>query len=243
VNVNTFAAALSALAACVIGGSPGAHALLIDTFDAGSLGFVPAGTTADSQVAGAMLGGERDESVTNTSATGGILAGAGGGSYGYGAIGAAGSGLLSWDGADASAALDAKGLDGADFTEGATHGALSIEILSNDIAAPLILTVYTSATEFSQITVPTPGGIPGGPALTLEIPFASFVPTGAGADFANVGAFTLEIVGLTEPQLDLTLGSIATAPLTVPDPGTFALLGLGLVMLARWSGQRYRSLS
>jgi hypothetical protein len=230
--------AIAASAPCV---SRGARAIVIDTFDAGALGFVPPGSTAQGQVAGAMLGGERDESVTNTSATGGILAGASGGAYGYGAIGATGSGLLTWDGADASAALDPLGLGGVDFTESGAHDAFSLEILANDLSAPLVLTVYTSLTDFSQITVATSGGFASGPPQTLEIPFASFTATGAGADFANVGALTLLIDGLSEPQLDVTLGSIATSALAIPDPGTFGLLGFGLVLLASGSRGRYRS--
>lgn len=219
-------------------GAASASALTIDDFDAGSLVFVPASSTSEVQVPGAMLGGERDETVTNTGASGGIGAGAAGGDYSYGAINASGSALLTWDGPDASSALDPTGLGGIDLTEGGIRDGFSIEILSNDLVAPLVLTVYSTATDFSQITVSTPGGIPSGPSTALGIAFSDLIPTGAGADFTNVGALTLEIDGSSQPQLDLTIGSITTTP--VPQPTTIAQLGLGLGLLS-WLRRHYRS--
>lgn len=222
-----------AVASCVglMASAPTAGALTIDDFGAGSLTFVPAATTADTQVIGGMLGGERDESVTNSSASGGILAGASGSAYSYGALSASGSALLVWDGTDASAALDSSGLGGVDLTEGGTQAGFSIEIVANDFVAPLVLTVYSSASDFSQISVLTPGGIPSGPSQTVLVAFKDFAPTGAGADFTNAGALTLLIDGLSQPQLDLSLGSFATSTMVVPEPATVAQLALGLIAL------------
>lgn len=208
-----------------------ASAAIIDDFSTGSLAFVPASSTSNSQTAGTMLGGERDETIVNTASSGGILAGVSGGAYSYGALNATGSALLSWDGTDGNAALDPVGLGGVDLTESGVQTHFAIEILSNDFAADLILTVYTAVGDFSQITVSTPGGIPSGPAQTLSIAFADLLPTGAGADFTNVGAITLEIDGSLEPQLDVTIGSFSTGTVVVPEPATAAQLGLGLVAL------------
>jgi len=219
---------------------PAAQGAMIDAFDSGSLAFVPAGSTGESQVAGLMLGGERDESITNSSASGGVLAGASGGAYSYGAISATGSVLLVWDGGDADPALDATGLGGLDLTEGGSQSAFSIGIESNDFVAPLVLTVYSSVSDFSQITIMTPGGIPSGPAQTLVIPFADLIPSGSGADFGSVGAISLMIDGASEPQLDITLGSFSTSAVAVPEASTFAQLALGLVALARHSRRRRR---
>ncbi|MGH0030371.1 MAG: hypothetical protein ACQGVC_11310 [Myxococcota bacterium] len=209
-----------------------AQAVTIDDFGAGSLVFVSASSSNDSQVTDSMLGGERDETISNTSASGGILAGASGGDYSYGALNATGSALLVWDGVDGSPALDATGLGGVDLTESGSHTHFAIEILSNDFVADLVLTVYTSVGDFSAITVATPGGIPSGPSQTLMVAYADFVPTGSGADFTNVGAITLLVDGSLDPQLDLTLGSFATSPIAVPEPVTAAQLVLGLVGLA-----------
>jgi hypothetical protein len=232
-----------------------AGAVTIDGFGTGSLVFVPAASTSESQVSGPMLGGERDETIGNASPSGGILAGVSGGAYSYGALSATGSALLVWDGADGDAALDPTGLGGVDLTEGGTQFGFSIQIESNDFPALLVLTVYSTASDFSQVTVSTPGGIPSGPAQTLGIAFASLTATGSGADFADVGAISLLIDGSSQPQLDISLGAFSTSAVVVPEPETFVQLSLGLAVLAgmrvsrrrrgtresRWTGTPERS--
>ncbi len=127
--------------------------------------------------------------------------------------------------------IDAAGLGGEDLTEASAHNAIHISILSNDLVANLTLTVYTNATDFSAIDIATPGA-----AGSLFAPFADFVDTGAGANFANVGAVTLEIDGLSAPtlgDLDLTLDLIETTGFApAPEPSTAALLALGLALLS-----------
>jgi hypothetical protein len=215
-----------------------AAAVTIDNFGDGTLNFVgPGGTLNDQnlQSSGIILGGDREETITNASAAGGILAGVSAGDWSYGALNAMGSALIIWDGASGSfPGLDATGLGGIDFTEANAHNGIHFRISTNDIAAPLVLTVYTDATNFSTLTVNTPGGIPSGPAFDLAVEFASFsIGGGTGADFANVGAFTLFVDGLSEPQLDLTLDVIETGVVaTVPEPNTAALFAFGLVSLA-----------
>ena len=75
-------------------------ALMIDDFDAGSLVFVGPGASADTFVAGAMLGLERDEALINTSISGAIVAGVSAGELQYGALSATGTLEVTWDGAD-----------------------------------------------------------------------------------------------------------------------------------------------
>jgi len=219
----------------------GAEALMIDDFGAGSTNFVGPGGTFDFSQAGSMLGGERDETLSNFDISGGILAGATGTSYDYNAVNAEGSALLVWDGADGSPAIDHRGLDGgsggADFTDGGLTAGFQISFEANNIAAPLTLTVFSSATNFSSFTVLSPGGIPSGPPMPMFIAFADFVPSGAGADFSDVGAFSIEIDGSSEDQLDMTLAFIETVP--VPEPATFAQLSLGLLGLS-WMARRPR---
>ena len=103
--------------------------------------------------------------------------------------------------------------------------AISIPLLFNDLPALLTLTAYTDGANSSQVTVALPGNIPPDPQTGVTIAFSSFsVLNGTGADFSNIGAFTLEIDGTGAAGLDVEIGAVVTEP--VPEPRTAFLLGV-----------------
>jgi hypothetical protein len=72
----------------------------------------------------------------------------------------------------------------------------------------------------------------------LFVAFTDFITQlGLGADFTNLGAFTLFIDGSNVAGLDLQLNFIA-ATNPVPEPGTITLAGMGLVLM--FGGSRVR---
>lgn len=221
-----------------------AQALMIDDFStAQTLTVVTPGTSATDETSGAgIAGGERDMEVTRSTGVG-ITMIATTGSLSYGHIaGSEGTGRIIWDGIDGDPLLNPTGLGGLDFTDGGASDAFGLSILLNDFAAPLTLIAYSDAANFSTATVLLPGNIPPDPLEILTILFTDFVPTGSGADFANIGALELLIDGSAVSALDLELGFIQTlGTIPVPEPSTSVLLLGGLLGIA-CTKRRRRSL-
>jgi hypothetical protein len=135
--------------------------------------------------------------------------------------------LLYDGGTDGDISFD--GLGGADLTDLGTNTLIRI-LARSDLVAPLTITVYTDAGNASRATRSLPGL--GFASFTeLDIPFdgpggfTAFL--GAGANFASVGAIVVELSGAGTPSLDAQLDSI----FAVPEPGSAALLAVGLVGL------------
>ncbi len=105
---------------------------------------------------------------------------------------------VTWDGVDGDAStLAATGLGGIDLTLGGAATAFETTISADQPNGTAKIRVYSSATDWSESAAFT---IPGTNTLTNHtFRFADFtVGGGTGADFTNVGAIRLEIVGLTD---------------------------------------------
>ncbi len=208
------------------------RALLIDDFSADQtlVVFAPTGFASSQVLGSGILGGERDMELT-LAASVGISMAASGADLTYGQIAnSQGSGRIVWDGADGDPAVDYTGLGSADFTDGGVEDRLAIPLVIGNFSAPIVLTAYTDATNFSTATVLLPGRVP--PLQSLIVLFTDFaVAGGTGADFTDIGAFSLYIDGSSTPGLAVGFD-------LVPEPSTGSLLLFGILMLA--SIRRYR---
>eukprot|EP01090_Pellita_catalonica_P008867 TRINITY_DN19932_c0_g1_i1.p1 TRINITY_DN19932_c0_g1~~TRINITY_DN19932_c0_g1_i1.p1 ORF type:complete len:343 (+),score=34.34 TRINITY_DN19932_c0_g1_i1:124-1152(+) len=119
---------------------------------------------------------------------------------------------------DNSTDVDPSGLGGVDLTQGGQDAMVAIPH-SSDLSAPLIVRVYTSATEISQfyvhnLDVAETEGV-------IIIPFASFVKApdaDSEASFNNVGAvhFVVPVPDGNDKTVDLILDAFATDSICNP---------------------------
>jgi len=226
--------AIAATALCIVTVAP-AQAFLIDNFaTTQSVSRTGVGSNGAGIATAGAVGGTRYTEATVTSGAGTLdlssntpIPSAFSHSQGSGVTG---SSLLQWDG-DTNSTLDF-GLGGVDLTDMGISTGIVIRLISTDFPVNITLTVYENASDFSSRTVTLP-------ALAMNIDFfvdfASFIATGAGADFTSVEAITLTMNDTppTFANADLTIDFIESAPPpNVSEAGTLALFGLGLIGVA-----------
>lgn len=163
--------------------------------------------------------------------------------------GSTGGGLVQWDGADQTIALNATGLGGVDLTADGSNAFL-YNVFDSDFGFEFEIRAYTSALDYAILTINN--------ALAVDNAWASHVPValffsyfsgpdytgtivpglgtrslknfGSGVDLTNLGALEIYLnTGTYQDrvsELDLSIGSVTT---TVPEPATLSLLGLGLL--------------
>lgn len=183
----------------------------IDTFttDQTVSGTVIGVPVTSAVVAAEALGGQREmvvnlsadtliELIANTS-TPGVL------EFNSSAAGA-GTRIVTYDGTGESDAevVDGSGLGGVDLTNAGVNSAFRFAIGANQTGGNLIIRAYSSATDFSSITLPIDNT--GGTAASSVIArFANFVTAGGtGANFSNINALQVEfVVSGANGQLDL----------------------------------------
>ncbi|MGN6136395.1 MAG: SdrD B-like domain-containing protein, partial [Aureliella sp.] len=204
------------------GDAAGAAGETIDSFSTDqSVTSTSVGVADSNAVAAAeALGGQRElfaelgsgtsiDLIANT-ATAGIL-------EFNAAAGSDGSRLITYDGLNESDAsvVDGTGLGGVDLTNAGANLAFRLTMGADQSATNVIIRVYSTATDYSTITVPidNTGGAATG---TLIARFADFTTGGGtGADFTNINAIQLELdTGDANGQIDLfeTVGrSVATS--------------------------------
>jgi hypothetical protein len=206
----------------LLAGTGRSGALLIDDFSTDQtvilLGGAPDSTS--SQVVGAgILGGQRDMELALLTDMFIVMA-ASGGTLNYLSALSETTGLIVWDGLDAPDTLSPTGLGGVDFTAGG-EDKIALPLLDNNLSAPIVLTAYTNGVDFSTATVNLTGSAP----QRLVVFHTDFVadPSGAGADFTNIGAFSLFIDGSATPGLTLEVEEL------VPEPSTATLLLFGIL--------------
>jgi uncharacterized repeat protein (TIGR01451 family) len=131
--------------------------------------------------------------------------------------------IYQWDGSDQSMTLVPDGI-GVDLTEGGAIDAMQAAIVSSDLGGRLTVEAYTSATQYSIVTMSTFAVSPGSP-LTAILTFQTFqspglsggnivsVVCGGGGcvDFTNFGALQVRVnVPPRLMSLDFAYGSIRT---------------------------------
>lgn len=189
-----------------------------------------------------ILGGQRDLYVTKVGnaaddANGDrVRASVAGGLYRFSTdSGQNGFGIIRWDGvnalpADATNAgagavtnLNATGLGGVDL---ASQGAgFKITVPTADLGFPFSIQVYTDASNYTTLSLFSPG--PGVYNITFADILNFGVSVGTGADFSNVGAIQAIVnVGGLVTDVDF---QIDIAQLNLPEPTTLALVGLTLL--------------
>jgi hypothetical protein len=196
----------------------------VDTFDTDQttiervVGTDPIPSSVSSTASGGdILGGERDIQITiDAGTTTGNRLSSGVGtsllSVGY-EPSIEGTAEIVWDGPDGDAtSIDFTGLGGVDLTESGAQDAFIIRINSDDLAASLIIEVFTDSGNSSTATLNLPGSIFSPEDRT--VPFSSFTANlGTGADFENVGAIVLSVTSTTPLDLEIdSFGTTSTQP-------------------------------
>lgn len=186
------------------------------------------------------IGGERDLSVSLTSATGALTLSANDpltpGVLTFNTTGAGtGARVVTWDGTDGSAtSVSDTGLGGIDLTSTSTATGFNLTIGADLAGGTITLRVYSddgaggTATQFSTATISLP--VTGGSATALEyIPFSSFTAGGGGgADFTSVGAIEAEITGVANLDGEIDLVTVVGPTLFTQDFANFESADLSL---------------
>lgn len=147
------------------------------------------------------------------------------------------------------AGINYTGLGNLDLTQSGANDAFVVKAAST-AGARIDVTVYTDKNNYATQTLFIPGTMATSPLVKYNIlfdPLAPILPgyneshfaiTGGSFSFTNVGAITVTVTGwdlvnnVPRNDADSTvLGTIVTAK-AVPEPGSFALLGMGLAGLA-----------
>lgn len=192
-----------------------AQAITIDTFDgAAQVQSTTIGTTAEAVVLDPQIvGGVRALRTTKLSGPLASRLETGLGVLNHSQdAGTAGLSTVIWDGDTDPSNINFSGLSGLNFTRDG-GSAFRLNSLYFDFANNLTLQLEISVFDSSD-----PSGATFAQSLvtldrvytneTLQIPFSSFVPTGAFS-FVRVGAVQLKILGIN-PSVDLTIDSITT---------------------------------
>lgn len=211
-----------------------AQAVVIDTFDTVTSRSNVNGTGASVGVVttgAGILGGERDlflevhqdpSSFDRDVASFGI----GGGRLAFSNdIGVASSLILTWDGVDGAAGVNAFGLGGIDFTDGGATLGLTFNYIA-DHAANVTLRLYQDASNYSQATFSLVGD---GLDQSLALLFSSLTDVGGGANLTSVNAVQLIINnGGAVRNLDLQFSQLGS-PAPASEPSALALISVMLL--------------
>jgi hypothetical protein len=136
---------------------------------------------------------------------------------------------LIWDG-NTDGTLNQTGLPATDLTDSGANTLIGLSVRS-DLLAPITLTFYSLGGS-SSYTLNTPAqGFNATPFTNYAIAMTSFTTmSGTGANFSAITAATMLINGQSQPGLDVEIQNYRA--MATPEPGTFGLIGAGLVGLA-----------
>ncbi len=214
----------------------GAAGVNIDNFDTTSQSVTANSTTPTASNAAVTavneaIGGERDIVVNYLAGTGDVNATVNGGILGLNPdSGTSGNAIVTYDGTDGNATTinNTNGLNNLDLTASGTNLAFHFKA-GSDAGNTMVITVYSSPTNFSTFTTPLPVTAAAAATEDLVVRFGDFtVGGGTGANFTSVNAiqFQINVVGAADAQVDFTqtVGRNVTAtnflnlnPMTVGD--------------------------
>jgi len=246
----------------VISAGTQAAPIVVDLFDGTQSVAVTGPTTAvgDTDVSsvnegslGAILGGNRDMflEIKDVLVAGDPFNAASGSVFGgvlsYSNSTGVGSSLhIQWDGvANTDETIDVTGLGGIDLTDGGSLTSFQLTTLASDLNWQFSLQAWTDANNWTKITFNATNVL--APTVSF-IDFAGFTnpffcgainpvpgvasiecaPGNQTVDFANLGALEAIINTSGAVDIDLRLADVRA----VPEPGTLALVGLGMLGLA-----------
>lgn len=209
-----------------------ASSVILDDFSstlcAQAPGTVPCPSTNDGAASGAFGGRHR---IIVTASSPSILADSNVTAldkYSHnGSSGVFGSSTIQWDGTPGNT-FNPTGISPTDLTDGGTNSGIIIAFTFSDLSVPMTFRYYSSATNCSEVTVNTPGGLSTSqvPKL-LFLPWASFSACAgfSAADNTNVTAAELYIDSTGTDGMDLTLEFVAAGALDYGDqPDTYMTL-------------------
>jgi hypothetical protein len=179
-------------------------------------------TFTDPGVTG-VIGGQRDILVSRTSGTGFILAFIGSGVLNFvSTANTAGFVNITYSGTGSSFSTP------QDVTDGGNNLGFEFLITSATPGLSLFLTLNSAAGTSTSLTTIT-SSIAGG---RIFVPFTSLTPTiGSGANLSSLTSIVLGVGDLTGNPVG-TVANVDFLGATVPEPSTYALMGLGLISAA-----------
>ena len=228
---------LAGVAAVAIAPAANAASVLIDGFDSDQLAVDVAGGMQSMFTElqdNSVLGNFRDLQAMNDNGT---LAGTevrvANSALVFSNLGfESGTGELTYDGEDNSAAVDFMGLDSFDLTFGGTGRGFEYEVLFADADLGFTVEVYDMMGGLSTFTQILPE------SLTAQTFGGSFDQLMGDADLTNVGALRFIADSRGVPNIDAAIGSISVSIIPLP-AGVFllggALFGLGAAARLRKS--------
>jgi len=230
---------VATVAICLMAAAP-AQAFLIDDFNTlQTVAQTGVGSNGAGIATPGAVGGARYTQATVTAGAGALDLGSDfpiNGAFSHSqASGVTGNSLLQWDG-DSNSTLGF-GLGGVDLTDAGASTGIVIRLLQTDFPVNITINVFENASDYSSTTVVVPFL-----AMNVDffIDFASFIPTGAGADFTSVEAINLTINDATGfANADVAIDFIEST--SIPEAGILAIFGLGLIGVAAARRRNARS--